>query len=621
MSSRDVTILVPCPRCGTTSPVDMMSCPACGAELGGETVLDALDNVHGLQTVLFGARGASAATSQTETAPDGQAFPSEPPTKAVASTTSEPPIDEPTDDEPTDDEPTDDEIGLVTAEVPPKPSAAAPAPAGGSSSDPPTRFVRRFEQHIDLPSGSVVGDFEVDGKIGEGAMGVVYSARHVQLGRRLALKVIAPAMGSDPQALARFEREARALASLHHPNVVDVYAFGTLPDGRSYFAMEHLVGETLDERLERGRVPFDEALDVLDQMARALEAAHAQGIVHRDLKPSNTFLVRIPREPRAVVKLVDFGLAKSAVADGTERTASDAVIGTAAYISPEQCRGPNVDGRTDIYAFGCVAYELILGRHPFPDARTNVAAIAAHLTERPPQPRAIWPGIPAALDLLLFSMVAKDPNYRPTLTQVRSVVASVRSAVTGRATRAATMSARRGALRARVWTVALVAFALFVGAVIGTRVLGGRASRGAASPTAPAGEATNLGSAQHVPIVVLPKPKSTMVVTPVPAIGAGRASAPAVNSTKSTTPRRPTAATTTDAAKPDKNARPALVDVGSALNVDSSSEREAPAQPEVAKPQVSPTVVDKPAVRAAPPRPPKRDDTINPFGKRGSAAR
>jgi serine/threonine-protein kinase len=149
------------------------------------------------------------------------------------------------------------------------------------------------------------------------------------------------------------------------------------------------------------------------------------------------------------------------------------VIGTALYISPEQARSPNVDGRTDIYALGCMAYELVLGRHPFPTARTPTAALAAHLTEPVPQPRAIWPGIPAALDLLLFSMLAKDPSYRPTLAQVRNVIASLRSPSTsaGRALRAAT-EGPRGDLRSRVWVAALVAFALFIGIVIGATLLG-----------------------------------------------------------------------------------------------------------------------------------------------------
>ena len=203
--------------------------------------------------------------------------------------------------------------------------------------------------------------------------------------------------------MARFEREARTLAQMHHPGIVDVSGFGTLADGRSYFTMEYLSGQPLDERLERGRVPLDEALDTIDQIARALEAAHSQGVVHRDLKPANIFLSHLANESRAIVKLLDFGLAKAAMdADRrVETTQSNIVIGTAMYISPEQARGPNVDGRSDIYSFGCIAYELVLGVVPFPDARTMTALIAAHLHEAPPLPRSIWPEIPAVLDLLL----------------------------------------------------------------------------------------------------------------------------------------------------------------------------------------------------------------------------
>lgn len=157
------------------------------------------------------------------------------------------------------------------------------------------------------------------------------------------------------------------------------------------------------------------------------------------------------------------------------------MIGTSLYISPEQARGPNVDGRTDVYALGCIAYELVLGRHPFPDARNPLAAIAAHLTELPPQPRTIWPGIPAALDLLLYSMLAKDPSYRPTLMQVRNVVASVHSPAmnAGRAMRAATVSVT--GVSSRAWTIALVAIALVAGIAIGARLLGSRPRNSTAS--------------------------------------------------------------------------------------------------------------------------------------------
>lgn len=340
----------------------------------------------------------------------------------------------------------DTEMESKTSVVPRSRSAQEPYATAGSSSDPPTKFLR-IEQHIELPTGSLVDDFEVVSRLGAGAMGVVYCARHVKLDRQVALKVIAPSMGADPQALARFGREAKALASLKHPNIVDVYAFGTLPDGRSYFAMEFLSGTTLDERLTHSRIPFADGLDVIDQMARGLEAAHAQGIVHRDLKPSNTFLQHLRGEQRPIVKLLDWGLVRILDADDAERTSSDAVIGTALYLSPEQARSPNVDGRTDIYALGVVAYEVVLGQHPFPHARTATAALAAHLTESPPLPRAIWREIPAVLDGLLHSMLAKDPSCRPTLAQVRSVIASLRSSTTAAGhPRGASVQAERNSL-------------------------------------------------------------------------------------------------------------------------------------------------------------------------------
>jgi len=213
------------------------------------------------------------------------------------------------------------------------------------------------------------------------------------------------------------------------------------------------------------RLAFSEALDVVDQMARGLEAAHARGIVHRDLKPSNTLIVR--DDQGSLVKLLDFGLSKGAVSDGVDQTASGVVIGTARYLSPEQARSPHVDGRSDVYALGCIAYELLLGRHPFPEARTPIAAIAAHLTAPVPPPRTIWPQIPVALDLLLFSMLAKDPSYRPSLAQVRSVIADLRAPAEPRRQRTATEPGQIPAHYVRVESVALLMLALLVGVLIG----------------------------------------------------------------------------------------------------------------------------------------------------------
>jgi serine/threonine-protein kinase len=607
-SSSDVIVLAPCPQCGTTSRVDLVMCPACGAHLGADTGQTVLDDVHARETFLLGAREAPASASPTDTIPE--VLPADP-TRIVISApvaTELPSFAEST-----------DEVDGVTVYKPREPRVGDAPREFGSSSDPPTRFLSNHHKHIELPSGSVVDDYEIEGKLGEGAMGVVYGARHAKLGRRVAIKVIAPTMGSDPQALARFEREARALASLCHPGIVDVYAFGTLADGRSYFAMEHLTGLPLDEALERARVPLDEALDVLDQIARALESAHAQGIVHRDLKPSNIFLVRAPHERRAIVKLLDWGLAKSAIADGVERTASDAMIGTALYLSPEQARSPNVDGRTDVYALGCVAYELVLGQHPFQEARTNVAAIAAHLTEPPPQPRSIWPEIPAALDLLLYSMLAKDPSYRPTLAQVRSVVASVRTLTTAGRLMNAAVVPPRPTLRARAWTVALVALALLVGITIGTCRLGHRSNDGDVFQTSPVERVLNPRGGRETPALDVPEPRVTVLV-PVPDAGVTTARAPAPSAAKPAR-AKPDIPPTIDAAVAEQASPEIEIDVGTKPDATiRSSAGETTSKSKVIKSSQTPVGIGPPKPASQPTRPLGRDDTINPFAK-GSAAR
>jgi len=297
------------------------------------------------------------------------------------------------------------------------------------TSDPPTKLVRRDSFHELLP-GSIVGDnYEIDARIGAGAMGDVYAAHHMKLGKRVAIKVIGKRLSEDAAAMERFAMEAKTLAQIQHPAIVAVEHIGELADGRAYFVMEFLQGQTLFDRLTLGRVPFNEALRILDQMARGLEAAHAEGVVHRDLKPENTFLVHLPGE-LPTVKLVDFGLAKlrddrAGIDQRAERTQSGVAIGTPMYMSPEQARGPDVDHRTDVYALGCVAYELLLGVPPFAHAKTTPELWAAHLNESPPLPSSIWREVPPQIDFVLFAMLAKDPAYRPTLAQLRSVIANL----------------------------------------------------------------------------------------------------------------------------------------------------------------------------------------------------
>ena len=212
-----------------------------------------------------------------------------------------------------------------------------------AESDPPTAIVRR-DSFVDLPPGSIVGEiYEIDARLGAGAMGEVYAARHTKLGKRVAIKVIRAHLSENVGAIERFALEARTLAQIQHPTIVAVEHVGELADGRAFFVMEFLRGESLFERIQRGRVPLPEALRILDQIARGLDAAHAQGVTHRDLKPENIFLVHLPGEA-PLIKLLDYGLAKLRDGDDadhrSERSLSGVAIGTPKYMSPEQARGP-----------------------------------------------------------------------------------------------------------------------------------------------------------------------------------------------------------------------------------------------------------------------------------------
>jgi serine/threonine-protein kinase len=280
----------------------------------------------------------------------------------------------------------------------------------------------------------------------------------------------------------------------------------------------------LFDRLQRGRIPLPEALRILDQIARGLEAAHAQGVTHRDLKPENVFLVHLPGEA-PIVKLVDFGLSKLAAdADRrAERTQSGVAIGTPMYMSPEQMRGPDVDHRTDIYALGCVAYELLLGSSPFLNARSAPELYAAHLHASPPLPRSIWPEIPPQLDLVLFAMLAKDPAHRPTLAQVRSVIADVRFTPSQRAA-TERVAPRLPKTTTRAGTVAVAAITLIGGIVIGavlTSRLRGEASRETpvTAPVAPVEAPAALTVPDAAPSAPIPRPRdagSSRVTDAVP---------------------------------------------------------------------------------------------------------
>ena len=252
-------------------------------------------------------------------------------------------------------------------------------------------------------------------KLGEGASGVVWEAEHVELGRRIALKVLAPEHAASPAALERFRREARAVAKLSHPNLVPIVDFGKSLDGRVYLAMELLVGETLDAKLDAGPLDWREAVRVGVEASQALAAAHAAGLVHRDIKPQNLMLT-----DAGEVKLLDFGVAM-ALTEGSDSKPTEkeralrgfAIFGTPEYMAPEQVAGDPIDGRTDLYALGCVLYEMLTGERAF-EGSSSVVVMGKQLRETPQPPRVRAPArqIPVALEAAVVRAMAKRPEER-----------------------------------------------------------------------------------------------------------------------------------------------------------------------------------------------------------------
>jgi serine/threonine protein kinase len=270
--------------------------------------------------------------------------------------------------------------------------------------------------HVASPPGSPLAGtpYRLLRTIGRGAGGVVWEGEHVELGRRMALKVLAPELASSPAALDRFRSEARAVAGLCHPNVVQILDFGRSLDGQVFLAMELVDGESLDATLRRGPIGWLEATRVAAAACGALAAAHAQGLVHRDIKPQNLMVTG-----RGEVKLLDFGIARAAT-DGAARAAGVkeralrgfAVFGTPEYMAPEQVTGEAVDARTDVYALGCLLYEMLAGVRPFEGP--SVVVMGKQLREAPAPVRSRAPGreIPAAVEAIVARAMAKDPGQR-----------------------------------------------------------------------------------------------------------------------------------------------------------------------------------------------------------------
>jgi serine/threonine-protein kinase len=257
--------------------------------------------------------------------------------------------------------------------------------------------------------GSMLGkDYRVLERIGMGGMAVVYLVEHQTLLKRFAAKVLSSQHTSNPEARARFTQEAHAASQLDHENIVSISDFGVTVDGRPYFVMELLRGLTLADRLEDGRMTLEEVVAVAVPVARALAHAHAEGIIHRDVKPENIFLVQ-RSQGRWSVKVLDFGIARLPVNDRMTKTGE--ALGSPMYMSPEACRGEEVDPRSDIYSFGIVLYLMLVGRVPFSDE--NLLKVLQMQVSSPlPLPTSFNPDLPPALELVLLRALAKDLDER-----------------------------------------------------------------------------------------------------------------------------------------------------------------------------------------------------------------
>jgi serine/threonine protein kinase len=261
--------------------------------------------------------------------------------------------------------------------------------------------------------GRVLGDrYRIISRLGQGGMGSVYLAEHVTLGKRMAVKVLRPEFSRDEELLDRFQHEARAASQIGQENIVEVFDFGHTPEGEAYFVMEALDGESLARVLHRdGPMPVSRALPIFLQICRALGAAHQRGIVHRDLKPENVFVLR-RTDGTDFVKVIDFGIAKGPSASDAKRlTRAGSIIGTPEYMSPEQASATSIDQRSDVYAFGVLAYETLTGRLPF-DGDTPLATLMKHQSDAPRPPRQLRPELPPEVEEVVLRALMKRPEGR-----------------------------------------------------------------------------------------------------------------------------------------------------------------------------------------------------------------
>ena len=268
-----------------------------------------------------------------------------------------------------------------------------------------------------LAEGQVVGSYRITRKLGEGGMGAVFQAVNQEIGRTAAIKVLHAQFAQNPQFATRFLNEAKAANAIDHPGVVEIYEFNRLPDGTTFIVMEFLAGESLAKRLQNGPLGLD-TLRIARQIASVLAAAHDKNIVHRDLKPDNVIMVKDPEAPGGErAKVLDFGIAKLAEEQNL-KTQANSVLGTPAYMAPEQCRGASgVTAKSDVYALGVLMYEMLAGQLPFQGEGLG-DIMMKHLTEEPASLRQRQPSVSEPIAALVHRMLSKKPDDRPTMREV-----------------------------------------------------------------------------------------------------------------------------------------------------------------------------------------------------------
>jgi len=308
---------------------------------------------------------------------------------------------------------------------------------------------------------SSISHYRIISKLGGGGMGVVYKAEDIRLHRFVALKFLPESVAGDAPSRARFEREARTISSLSHPNICTLYDIGQ-QDGSDYLVMEFLEGGTLADELARGRLSVPQALRIAREIASALDRAHRAGVVHRDLKPGNIMLTKTG------AKLLDFGLAKPAATAITDNaltaltqsrplTAEGAIVGTFQYMAPEQVEGREADARTDIFAVGAVLYEMIPGQRAF-DGRTQASVIASVLASEPKPMNTLQPLVPPALERLVRACLGKDPDERWQTAHDLKLQIDAIEELGSQAGVPAPVRERRNYRRTLLWPLAAVVF-------------------------------------------------------------------------------------------------------------------------------------------------------------------